>query len=66
MSEKVEIELIKTLSSRKLRTKVEKRVNELIASNYEVISISFSTNLWRVPICYITKKKTNQKGQTTD
>ncbi len=58
-SKKMEIELVKDVSAVKLKNKVEKRINELTASNYDVLYISFSTNFWRVPICYITKRLRN-------
>jgi len=45
----------KTLFSNRLLTKiVEETLNEKVKEGFEIVSVSFSFNYWRLPVAYIT------------
>ncbi|QWX82969.1 hypothetical protein H0I23_10900 [Cellulophaga sp. HaHaR_3_176] len=41
-------------SSETLRLEVEQFINEKNAEGYEIVTVSFGTNLWYVPTAYVT------------
>lgn len=41
-------------SAETLRLEVEKLINEKSAEGYEIVTVSFGTNVWYAPTAYIT------------
>lgn len=51
------IKVSNSFSTDGLRTDVEEKVNSLAEEGFEIISVSFSSDLWRLPVAFITVKK---------
>jgi hypothetical protein len=41
-------------TNEKLERKVEKALNEYVKEGFEIVSVSFSHNHWRLPVAYVT------------
>ncbi|MFZ4401716.1 MAG: hypothetical protein ACOYO1_16925 [Bacteroidales bacterium] len=41
-------------TQRSLTKKVEETLNEKVKEGYEIVTISFTNNRWRMPVVYIT------------
>ena len=51
------IKLSTMWSTERLRNKVEQILNEKNKQGYEIVTVSFGTNLWYIPTAFVTIKK---------